>query len=109
LFDEFELELLDELELELFDEFELELLDELELVLFDEFELELLDELELVLFDEFELELSDDSVDDALGEPDAACGETTAGDAAAAGSLVATTTLHQTCPCPYAMPTPIHW
>jgi hypothetical protein len=57
LFDEFELELLEELELELLDVFELELLEELKLELLEEFELQLLEEFELELLDEFELEL----------------------------------------------------
>jgi hypothetical protein len=108
LFDEFELELLDELFDELFDEFDDELFDEFDDELFDEFDDELFDEfddvLELVLLDEFEPEPEDRIVPPAPAT--AGCGD--AGPAAA-GSVVASTTLHQILPWPSAMPTPTHW
>jgi hypothetical protein len=79
----------------LLDEFELELLEELELELFDEFDDVFGDVLELELFDEFDPEL-DDTIVPLASATAGAVGAVTA----AAGSVMASTTLHHILPCP---------
>jgi len=117
-----ELLLLDEFELELFDEFDelllLELFDEFDelllLELFDEFDelllLELFDELDELLLLELFDELFDEFEDELSPEIGAAgdAGAATAAGCVAAGSPVASTTVHHTVPLPDAIPTPIN-